>query len=280
MVVRKFSDKKPNVLIFQGSPRDKNTCPDMDSKSLDIVEYINSKYSNELDIEIIDLSINQNKKSIIQPCKGCISTSGGYHCHFPCDCYHKDDTKKPDLMKDLNIYEKLKECDAFIIVSPIHWYALTSQVKTFFDRLVCINHTLTVEDAVKIFKNGNLKKSKLTGKLSKSGKDENLLRNHLEGKICAFYVHGDDGANDYTNNPLPESYDVMFDPYKDPKSTVMPYIIQMKYSGVLVPDGLIQAFYINKEIDYYTANLNKNKEFFERADNLIITLLKHLNNDI
>ncbi len=35
---------------------------------------------------------NQHKRPIIQPCKGCISTAGGYHCHFPCSCYHKGDT--------------------------------------------------------------------------------------------------------------------------------------------------------------------------------------------
>ncbi len=106
-----------------------------------------------------------------------------------------------------------------------------------------------------------------------------MLRNHLEGKVAAFYVHGDDGAKDYTKNPLPESYDVMMDPFSiDPKSAVLPYIMQMKYSGVFVPDELVQAFHINKGIDYYTSNItfDKQKEFKERADELLENLLTYL----
>ncbi len=277
MDIRKITDKLPKVLIIQGSPRDEDTCPNMVSKTHEIVNYIIEKYSFDFSFETIDLSVNQNKKSIIQPCKGCVSTAGGYHCHFPCDCYFKNDTKKPDLMKDQDVYNKLKDCDAFIVVSPIHWYSLTSQVKTFFDRLVCINQTLSVDDAKKLLGEGNLKKSELTGKLSKSGKYEPMLRNHLEGKLAAFYVHGDNGASDYTKNELPESYDVLFDPYNDPKAAVLPYIMQMKYSGVFVPDELVQAFYINKGIDYYTSNIKISKEYFDRADDLIKTLIVNLN---
>jgi multimeric flavodoxin WrbA len=281
MIVRKLGDKKPKVLVFQGSPRDKDTCPNMDSKSHNIVEHMTSKWSPFIDFDTIDLAVNQSKKSTIQPCKGCISTAGGYHCHFPCSCYFKNDESKPDLMKDLNVYELLQECDAFIIVSPIHWHSLTAQVKTLFDRLVCTNQTLAVEDAKNLMGPDNIKNSDITGRYSISGKYENLLRNHLQGKFAAFYVHGDDGAKDYTKNELPESYDVLSDPFSgDPKSTVMPYILQMKYSGVFVPDDLVEAFYINKDIDYYTANktYTKQKEFTDRADSLIENLLTHLDN--
>lgn len=278
MDIRKISDRLPKVVIIQGSPRDIDTCPNMNSKSLKVIDYIKDKYSFDIDIDVIDLSVNQSKKSIIQPCKGCISTSGGYHCHFPCDCYGKGDAKKPDLMKDLDVYERLKDCDAFIIISPIHWYALTSQVKAFFDRLVCASQTLSVDDARKLLGKGNLKNSELSGKLSKSGKYEPMLRNHLEGKVAAFLTHGDNGANDYSKNSLPESYDVMFDPYSDAKAVVMPYILQLKYSGIFVPDELVHSFYTNTNIDYYTANNTKNDEFNDRADNLVKTLIEYLNN--
>jgi multimeric flavodoxin WrbA len=281
MIVRKLGDKKPKVLVFQGSPRDKDTCPNMDSKSHNIVEHMTTKWSPFIDFDIIDLAVNQSKKSTIQPCKGCISTAGGYHCHFPCSCYFKNDESKPDLMKDLNVYELLHECDAFIVVSPIHWHSLTAQVKTLFDRLVCTNQTLSVEDAKNLMGPDNIKNSDITGRYSISGKYENLLRNHLQGKFAAFYVHGDDGAKDYTKNELPESYDVLSDPFSgDPKATVMPYILQMKYSGVFVPDDLVEAFYINKDVDYYTANktYKKQKEFTDRADTLIENLLIHLDN--
>jgi hypothetical protein len=58
----------------------------------------------------------------------------------------------------------------------------------------------------------------------------------------------------------------------------MPFINQLKYSGVYVPDELVQAFYTNKGVDYYTANLTvmKNRELFERADTLLDNLLNHL----
>ena len=184
------------------------------------------------------------------------------------------------LLKELDVYNLLQECDAFIIVSPIHWHSLSAQVKTLFDRLVCVNQTLTIDDAKKLMGDGNIKNSDITGKFAKSGKYNDMLRNHLEGKVAGFYVHGDDGANDYTGKELPDSYsDVLDDGFSNnPKSVVMPFVMQLKYSGVYVPDNLIQSFYVNKGVDYYTANktMSKEKEFFERADLLLNNLLEYL----
>lgn len=278
MNIRKLGDYKPKVILFQGSSRDKDTCPNMKSKSHRILEHMLDKWSPFINFQVIDLSVNLDKKPNIQPCKGCVSTAGGFHCHFRCDCYSKGSKKQPDLLSELEVYDKLQECDAFLIISPIHWHALTSQVKLLFDRLVCINQTLTVDDAKKLM-GDDIKNSDITGKFAKSGKYNNLLRNHLEGKVCGFYVHGDDGANEYQDKELPESYDVMNDGFaNNPKSVVMPYVMQMKYSGVFVPDELIEVFYINKGIDYYTANkkYDKEREFHERADNLIENLLNYL----
>ena len=148
MIIRKLGDKKPKVVLIQGSPRDKDTCPNMTSKTHIIVDYMIENWSPFIDFKLIDLSVNQSKKPIIQPCKGCVSTAGGYHCHFPCDCYNKGDKKKPDLLHELDFYNSLQQCDAFIVVSPIHWYSLTAQVKTMFDRLVCANLTINAWDAV------------------------------------------------------------------------------------------------------------------------------------
>lgn len=280
MKVRKLGDWKPRVLIFQGSPRDPETCPNMDSKTHKIVNHMVTKWSPFINFQVIDLSVNQSKKPVIQPCKGCLSSAGGYHCHFACSCYFKGDEKKPDLLSEEDVYTKLQECDAFLIVSPIHWHSLTAQIKTLFDRLVCINQTLTVEDAKKLMGADNIKNSDVTGKFARSGKHDDMLRNHLEGKVAGFYAHGDDGANDYEGKELPDSYsDVLDDGFgSNPKATVMPYVMQLKYSGVYVPNELIEAFYINKGIDYNTANktFNKTKEFFDRADNLMENLLTYL----
>jgi len=279
MIIRKLGDKKPTVVLFQGSPRDKDTCSGMDSKTDTVIEYMVENWSPFINFKVIDLSINQYKKPIIQPCKGCVSTAGGYHCHFPCSCYNKGDKKVPDLLHELDVYKLLQESDAFIIVSPIHWHSLTSQIKTLFDRLVCINLTMDVWDAINVIGREGIKDPKVTGKLSKEKKYDSLLRNHLEGKVAGFYVHGDDGADDYHDRELPPSYDVMDDGFQNnPKNVVMPFINQLKYSGVYVPDELVQAFYTNKGVDYYTANLTvmKNRELFERADTLLDNLLNHL----
>lgn len=279
MIIRKLGDKKPTVVLFQGSPRDKGTCSGMDSKTDTIIEYMVDSWSPFINFKVINLSVNQHNKPIIQPCKGCVSTAGGYHCHFPCSCYNKGDQKTPDLLHELDVYKLLQECDAFIIVSPIHWHSLTSQIKTLFDRLVCINLTMDVWDAINVIGREGIKDPKVTGKLSKERKYDSLLRNHLEGKVAGFYVHGDDGADDYHDRELPPSYDVMDDGFQNnPKNVVMPFINQLKYSGVYVPDELVQAFYTNKGVDYYTANLTvmKNRELFERADTLLDNLLNYL----
>lgn len=279
MIIRKLGDKKPNVILFQGSPRDKETCSGMDSKSEIVVKYMMEQWSPFINFKLIDLSVNQHKRPTIQPCKGCVSTAGGYHCHFPCSCYNKGDKKMPDLLQELDVYNLLKDSDAFIIVSPIHWHSLTSQIKLLFDRLVCINLTMDVWDAINVIGREGIKDPKVTGRLSKAKKYDNLLRNHLEGKVAGFFVHGDDGADDYSNRELPPSYDVLDDGFQNnPKNVVMPFVNQLKYSGVYVPDELIQAFYINRGVDYYTANLTvlKNRELFERADQLLDNLLNYL----
>jgi multimeric flavodoxin WrbA len=279
MIIRKLGDKKPNVVLFQGSPRDKETCSGMDSKTETIVNYLLEGWSPFINFKVIDLSVNQNKRPIIQPCKGCVSTAGGYHCHFPCSCYNKGDKKMPDLLHELDVYKLLQQCDAFIIVSPIHWNSLTTQIKSLFDRLVCVNLTMNVWDAINVIGREGIKDAKVTGELSKSKKYNDLLRNHLEGKVAGFYVHGDNGADDYSDRELPPSYDMMDDGFQNnPKNAVMPFISQLKYSGVYVPDELVQAFYTNKGIDYYTTNLDvmKNRELFERADQLMDNLLNYL----
>jgi multimeric flavodoxin WrbA len=264
---------RPKVVLFQGSPRDKDTCPNMESKTHKIIEYVMDKYSNDFEFDVIDLSVNLSKKSTIQPCKGCISTAGGYHCHWECDCYSKDSDKAPDLMHDEDVYTRLKESDAFIVFSPIHWYSVTSQVKSLFDRLVCANQTLTRGDAERVLGKGNLKNSDITGKFAQSGEFDYLLKNHLQGKFAGFYIHGDDGANDYNNKPLPPSYQKED---FNPEQAILPIVYQCRYSGINVPDDLIEAFYVNKGVDYYTANIELLEEIYSRADRLIENLKNHL----
>jgi hypothetical protein len=94
MQIRKFTDRKPHILIFQGSPRRLNSCANQIPKSQIVAEYILEKWLPFADFEFIDLSVG---KVNVQPCKGCISTANGMMCNWHCSCYSKDNIEKPDL---------------------------------------------------------------------------------------------------------------------------------------------------------------------------------------
>jgi multimeric flavodoxin WrbA len=271
MIIRKLTDRKPRIVIFNGSPRRLKSCANQTSKSQKLVEYVIEKYLPFVDFDVIDLSVG---KVNIQPCKGCISTSNGFHCQYFCTCYSKGSKTKPDLMYEADIYQKLHDCDAFIVISPIHWYSVSTQVKAMFDRLVCANQTITKEQAEELFGKGNIKNSELTGNAEIFGQHKHLLKNHLKGKWAAFYVHGDDGANDYDGNP-PHTGDKAW----DVKNSVMPLVYQCRYSEINCPDDLVEAFYINQGKAYYQANLDMptESEFFIKMDNLMEKLLNYLN---
>lgn len=279
MKIRKLSDKKWKILLFQGSSRDKDTCPGMISKTQKIVDYVIDKWSPFIDFDFVDLAVNHSKRSIIQPCKGCVSTSS-YHCHWKCSCFKQNDLKRPDLLHDEDVYGRLEKNDGFLIFSPIHWHAPTTQVKALFDRLVCANMTLTTTDALSVLGKGNLKNAEITGQKSLDGEYDHLLKNHLEGKVAGFYIHGDMGANEYTETDSPEAFNKKEENkwFGDAKSTIMPIVMQCKYSGIEAPNNLIQAFYTNKGEAYYKANLDfeENDEFIKKADELIENLLDYL----
>ena len=178
MIIRKLGGSKPKILLFQGSPRTDKSCSGQKSKSEKVCEYLLDKYSPFVNFEYVNLSV---KNITIQPCRGCVSTSGGLHCHWKCSCYIKNSKQNPDLMYEEDIYTKLEQCDGFMIISPIHWYSISSQVKAMFDRLVCANLTVTKDQAIEIFGDGNIKTADLTGQAELEGNYKNLLKNHLEG---------------------------------------------------------------------------------------------------
>lgn len=268
MIIRKLGGFKPKIVLFQGSPRSEKSCSDQKSKSEKVCEHLIDKYSPFVEFEYINLSVGP---LTIQPCKGCVSTSNGMHCHWMCDCYGKGSKQYPDLMHEMDVYQKLEECDGFLVVSPIHWYSVSTQVKAMFDRLVCANQTITHQQAIEIFGDGKIKTAELTGQAELEGTYKSYLKNHLEGKVAAFFVHGDDGANDYDGNQ-PYTGDLSW----DVRNCVMPLVYQCRYSGIDSPDNLIQAFYINKGLDYFEANLQTNEELFNRSESLIESLIDYL----
>ena len=54
MNIRKLGDKKPNVVLFQGSPRDKETCSGMDSKTEVVVNYLVEQWFPFINFKVID----------------------------------------------------------------------------------------------------------------------------------------------------------------------------------------------------------------------------------
>lgn len=263
---------KPKIVIFQGSPRSGDSCSGMDSKSSKIVKYAVENWSDFFDFQVVDLAVGD---VTIRPCKGCISTSNGFHCHWKCTCYGKG-METPDLIYEKGVYDLLEECDAFLVVSPVNWYSVSTEVKALFDRLVCANLTLTKEEAEKIMGKGNIKNAQITGEAEISGEFKGLLKNHLKGKVASFYIHGDAGANDY-----PQGQPWTGEGDWDPRQAVLPIVYQCRYSEIDSPDELIEAFNINKGIPYYAANLlfGYEAEFFNRMDSLLQRLANHLRID-
>lgn len=274
------------LLIFQGSPRNQNNCPDQRSKTSRILRECLKRIPEGVEVDLCDLSVRKDRP-IVQPCKGCVSTANGFHCHWPCTCYFKGDSERPDLMHDWDIYRRLQECDGFMVFCPVHWFAVPTQVKAMFDRLVCANLTLTAKQAEKL---GTDKNSKITTALEKSGKLRKFLRNHLEGKYGAFFVHGDDGADDYEEEagtkggdrkPLPDSFWSQYDKYSYGVSNfsiqaVMPIVWQCRYSGIIVPEECVEGLHFNKGVSYAKANEQPLDEAVEKASAVLGRLVEKL----
>lgn len=284
------------LLIFQGSPRDKSTCPTQDGKTKDLIGDAISEFwsDSRVKIDIVDLSVKGDGK-IIQPCKGCYSSSAA-HCHYRCDCYSPMNKDVPDKMHDDNIYGRLELCDAFIVVSPIHWYSITTSVKAMFDRLVCASGTITHEEANKLW-NGDVKNLDKTKSFSETKEFGKMRKNHLEGKVGAFFAHGDFGADDYIKDEnvlnkkinstnmipayqksksMPESLisekkfisDEIF--WSTPRAAVMPIVNQCRYSGIIVPDEFVDGVLEHFGISYSEANdIGMSKNAVEKLSNLI-----------
>ena len=187
-----------------------------------------------------------------------MSTAGGFHCHWPCSCYGPDsgNPQLPDIMYQQKVYEKLEACDGFAVFSPVHWYATSTGVKSMFDRLVCANLTVSVEEA-RMLTGNEIKNPKKTRALAQGNDHDHMLKNWLTGKVAAFYVHGDDGADDYTGDqPRPPSTinDRAEARVSAPRRAIDPIVAQVRYSGIYAPDSLIEAVVIGKGVDYATSN--------------------------
>ena len=276
------------IVVFQGSPRNPTEQPGQWGKTRYLMLYAVSEMKKlGVEVDMVDLALQDDVPTVL-PCKGCISTAGGYHCHYPCDCYGKAEessegdggaTEEPkDFLSEHDVFNRVAKADGFAVFMPVHWYSVPTQVKAMFDRFVCNNLTLTVEQAHELM-GPDVKDPKLTRPLSKSREHDDMLKNQWEGKTAAFFIHGDDGADDYTNRKQPKSLRLYPDsksPVEPAKMGVMPIVQQCRYSGIEVPDDLVVGFHFNRGIDYATANdvFRKKKEAFKRAGGLARRLVR------
>lgn len=263
------------VAIISGSPRNGKSCSGGDSKTGKIVRHI-VETNDDCEFLVYDLTVIDDEPRI-QPCKGCISTANGYQCHFPCSCYGKGDEVK-DYMHEKDVYSGLMSSDIILVFTPIHWYTVTSVVKTFFDRLVCINLTLTLDQAKDLF-GDEYKNSEKTTKVDNNGKNRNMLKNHYAGKIFGIFAHGDEGADDYNHIQKPKSL-IVDGREKNFNQIIglLPLAFQMRYSGLIVPDDLVEYHRFGKNIPYAKNNetFDERTWILDKANDFVGRALKHL----
>lgn len=258
---------KKKVVLVVGSARSPDCCPDEKSKTHKLAEIIKERFSEEVRFQVVDLSVKCDGVTV-QPCKGCVSTSS-FHCHWACDCYGKKSDPK-DLMHQQDVYRKLEECDGFFVLTPINWSSCTSVVKSFFDRLVCANLTITADEAKEIME-GDVKDGKKSRALERSGKYNSMLKNHLEGKRAGFFAHGNEGGSDYLEFaadkrkllPLvPESLADYENRHgkEDVSKLLDPLVRQCVYSGIHVDDSCVRVVTYGFGESYGEANDRFKKE--------------------
>jgi multimeric flavodoxin WrbA len=269
------NSNKIKIVVFQGSPRTKDSCSGGDSKTSFLMKKAIKEITKDVKFTVIDLKVMDTDPQI-RPCKGCIGTSNGFHCHYECSCYAKGDGTN-DLMHEKDVYKKLEEADGFVVFTPVHWSGPSSQVKALFDRLVCVNLTLTQEQAKEIY-GKDIKNPKLTIAAEQSGKYRELLKNHYEGKVGAFFIHGDGGADDYVGRRMPLAMaDFKPQDYINPKESIMPIVNQCRYSGIFVPENCIVGNVFGYKEKYSQNNIDVRKsDLIDKSIKLIENLIKEI----
>jgi hypothetical protein len=283
-VVHRVAQTPIRILLISGSPRAEDNCPDEKSKSRKICEQL--MQNPPPNTVFLDLAVDANQK--VQPCKGCVSTAAP-HCHYRitdeahgCSCYDPGSTTEPDLLHNADVYRRLEACDGFMLVTPVNWYSVPSQVKSMFDRLVCIN--------------GGNPYYELTGKDKRLSRRLEILpewnlirRNHLENRSAAFFVYGDYGADEIGNDGFPKilrnrnTYKLNEEALAaPPKLAVMPIVMQLRYSGINVEDEHIVGSVFGAGLPYGVNNLTfpEQSDIFSQANKLATEFSLYVANSV
>ena len=134
----------------------------------------------------------------IHPCKGCVSTAMPL-CHWPCSCYPNHELGQVnDWMNE--IFERWTAAHGVLLVTPTHWYTVSSPLKLMMDRMVCAD-------------GGNPDPTRTGGKDPEKAKQLELegwdYPQHLAGRAYAVVVRGDVAGIEDTRRVLSDWLDWM-----------------------------------------------------------------------
>jgi multimeric flavodoxin WrbA len=188
-------------LVICASPRNDGTCPGEISKTFRLAGAVRDvlKQSAAAEVDFLDLSVlTSDYGRRIFPCKGCVSTAMPL-CHWPCSCYPNHATSQVgDWMNEL--YERWTAAHGIIIVTPVHWYQVSSPLKLMMDRLVCAD-------------GGNPDPTATGGKDAEKAKALEMqgwpYPKHLAGRVYGLVVHGDVAGIEGTRRALSDWLDWM-----------------------------------------------------------------------
>lgn len=225
------------VLIIAGSARRQNGCPGLDGKARRLMQRMAAGLPASWQVDTDDIG-NEHGKPKIQGCNGCVGSSMAL-CVWPCNCYGPKSTTQPDLLWDLDLYGRLARADAWAFIGPVWWYGPSTNLKSLFDRLVCMSGGNPRPDLI------DKKDTQKAQALEKSPLWNELSRNHLEGRTAAFFCYGNEGADELDADRRPRilQHKQWFDPAAEPyggdeRLAYQGLVWQCRYSGIEVPDAL------------------------------------------
>ena len=181
------------VLVVCGSPRNDGSCPGEISKTYRLSRLVcDALGESRTEVDFLDLSVlTSDPERRIFPCKGCLSTAMPL-CHWPCSCYPNHALGQiNDWMNE--IYVRWTAAHGVVLLTPVHWYQVSSVMKLMIDRLVCAD-------------GGNPDPTSTHGKKTHEAKALELqgwpYPKHLAGRVFGVVVHGDVAGVENTRRAL------------------------------------------------------------------------------
>ncbi len=214
---RRWEDRATpsRVLLVNASTRNDGTCPGEISKTWRMSKLAREEIEAAgIECDLLDLSrLASDRDRHIHPCKACVSTAMPL-CHWPCSCYPNHSLGQVNDWMD-EIYERWVSAHGVVLLTPTHWYQVSSPLKLMMDRLVCAD-------------GGNPDPTLTGGKDAAKAKQVELdgwdYPKHLAGRAYGVVVHGDVAGIEGVRRSLCDWLDWMGFVDAGPKSRLDRYI--------------------------------------------------------